>query len=555
MFEMLTGRNYSYAEPGTRASELRPDIPAWLDDLLASMLAEEPKKRPWDGKKMAALIRAGMQNEEDEQKAEQSHKETEENTRWAVLEKEKLEREAAEKVVREKVLLEAEEKAKQKAVQEKAQRDAVEKATEKARLEAEEKEKQKNAKIKTEREAAKKAAREEEKRILAKKAKREVEKRKSDEATRKPIQVELQEPNHLTNTQPFFWIIGVIAIVLVIWLSSLNGSPSAQETTKVTTTPYLVYSATQTALAFVSPTNTSILSSTHTQIITSSPAPLPTEFSVVNTEASGNLQKLYFISADGFLNELDILSGEHRQMTYLEGFEYTTLFWLNDSEIASFPIANTEEESVLQIVDIKSGQVRNVARSNYYNWVRSSDISSNGRILTHYYETGLSIATIDNEGNLQEIPSSIGIDYVSGAYCLRWRPNSSIVAFTGRATGQAQGDYQDSLGVLRVGPGEYPVFLKKGVEDCISWSPDGKYIVYGNKGFYGDDYQKGIFYIDYPGGSVSKLTDTYGYYPVWSPNGSTVAFITENGISIIDVVTKEENQIYSGDVITLLWGK
>ena len=60
MFEMLTGRNYSYAEPGTRASALRADIPKWLDDLLASMLAKEPEKRPWDEKKVAALIRTGM---------------------------------------------------------------------------------------------------------------------------------------------------------------------------------------------------------------------------------------------------------------------------------------------------------------------------------------------------------------------------------------------------------------------------------------------------------------------------------------------------------------
>jgi tRNA A-37 threonylcarbamoyl transferase component Bud32 len=65
VFEMLTGRNYTYAEPGTRASALRLAIPKWLDDLLASMLAKEPNARPWDGKKTAILLRAGLQKEEE----------------------------------------------------------------------------------------------------------------------------------------------------------------------------------------------------------------------------------------------------------------------------------------------------------------------------------------------------------------------------------------------------------------------------------------------------------------------------------------------------------
>lgn len=52
---MLTGRNYTFVEPGMRATALRPDVPIWLDDLLLYMLAEEPDQRPWDGNKTAAL--------------------------------------------------------------------------------------------------------------------------------------------------------------------------------------------------------------------------------------------------------------------------------------------------------------------------------------------------------------------------------------------------------------------------------------------------------------------------------------------------------------------
>ena len=49
LFEMLTGRNYTFLQPGTHASSLRADIPPALDDLLAKMLAENPRERPWDG--------------------------------------------------------------------------------------------------------------------------------------------------------------------------------------------------------------------------------------------------------------------------------------------------------------------------------------------------------------------------------------------------------------------------------------------------------------------------------------------------------------------------
>lgn len=61
LFEMLTGRNYTYLKPGTHASELRPDLPAWLDELLARMLSDEPKNRPWDGAEVARLLRKGRE--------------------------------------------------------------------------------------------------------------------------------------------------------------------------------------------------------------------------------------------------------------------------------------------------------------------------------------------------------------------------------------------------------------------------------------------------------------------------------------------------------------
>ena len=57
LFEALTGRLYNGLRPGTRARSLRADIPVELDDLLARMLADNPRERPWDGKECFSTLR------------------------------------------------------------------------------------------------------------------------------------------------------------------------------------------------------------------------------------------------------------------------------------------------------------------------------------------------------------------------------------------------------------------------------------------------------------------------------------------------------------------
>jgi len=49
LFEMLTGRSYKNQPQGTHLNKLRSDIPTALDDLLAQMLSDDPRQRPWDG--------------------------------------------------------------------------------------------------------------------------------------------------------------------------------------------------------------------------------------------------------------------------------------------------------------------------------------------------------------------------------------------------------------------------------------------------------------------------------------------------------------------------
>ena len=78
LFEALTGRVYSGKRPGTRASSLRADLPAQVDELLARLLAENYRERPWDGAEAAGLLRDVLQtftgeHQEKEVEAEQQH--------------------------------------------------------------------------------------------------------------------------------------------------------------------------------------------------------------------------------------------------------------------------------------------------------------------------------------------------------------------------------------------------------------------------------------------------------------------------------------------------
>jgi len=56
LFEMLTGKNPYYLEPGTRIRDERPEINPELNDLVQDMLQDDPRKRPWDGKRLAERI-------------------------------------------------------------------------------------------------------------------------------------------------------------------------------------------------------------------------------------------------------------------------------------------------------------------------------------------------------------------------------------------------------------------------------------------------------------------------------------------------------------------
>jgi eukaryotic-like serine/threonine-protein kinase len=81
LFEALTGRVYRNQRPGIHVRELRPDVPDWLDELLARMLAVEPQQRPWNGQETASSLRDGKAEQAERQKEEASLQEQQEKNR------------------------------------------------------------------------------------------------------------------------------------------------------------------------------------------------------------------------------------------------------------------------------------------------------------------------------------------------------------------------------------------------------------------------------------------------------------------------------------------
>ena len=68
LFEALTGRLYKIVKPGTRVRDLREEVPGWLDELIARMLAVDPASRPWDGSEVEKELKAGLDRMEQERR-------------------------------------------------------------------------------------------------------------------------------------------------------------------------------------------------------------------------------------------------------------------------------------------------------------------------------------------------------------------------------------------------------------------------------------------------------------------------------------------------------
>lgn len=478
------------------------------------------------------------------------------------LRRELQEREIAEKTAAEQAWLKAQEEERRRIARKKAELDAAEKVArdkaekevaEKTRLQAEEKERQRIAKEKADRERKNKEARLKIERETSEKAKRGGTSAEKVNQVKKDVKPEVS--NSSSGNQVAYWIAGFALLVFGIFFLSSLTTPSSSPAAPPTNTRMIMNTATLTPTLKLTKTQTPINTITVTPI-----APF-TETSVENTTSSDNSQKLYFVTENGDLMELDVVSETLRSLVTISIYNSTSLFWLSESELVNFPyvykLAVNNIENALEVIDVSSNQIKKISRSDYYYFVSSSDMSINNQIVINFSgdsrngESSISIATIDSDGNLPEVPTVVDVDLSFGSPgCIRWSPNGKLTA-----ANIWQG-LSSSLGIFRIGPGERPLVIKTNVRSCPSWSPDGRYIAYGNSNpSHLEEYEEGVFYIDYLLGSVTKLTDTYGFNPAWSPDGKRIAFITESGISLIDVNTKEETQIYYGSVLTMLWGK
>jgi WD40 repeat protein/tRNA A-37 threonylcarbamoyl transferase component Bud32 len=68
LFEMLTGQRYKRHQLGTAPSALRPEVPGWLDEIVARALAEEPWERWQRAGEMAAALESGRVREQERRK-------------------------------------------------------------------------------------------------------------------------------------------------------------------------------------------------------------------------------------------------------------------------------------------------------------------------------------------------------------------------------------------------------------------------------------------------------------------------------------------------------
>jgi len=140
LFEALTGRMLQNLKPGTRLGSLRPDAPGWLDELLAQMLLDDPRSRPWDGEEVLGLLKQGghveaqRQKEEKERlvaveaerrKAEEKQRREEAERQRIELEKQKQREEQEQRAAEKKNRLEAEQR-RQRAAEAQLQKELAE---------------------------------------------------------------------------------------------------------------------------------------------------------------------------------------------------------------------------------------------------------------------------------------------------------------------------------------------------------------------------------------------------------------------------------------------
>jgi formylglycine-generating enzyme required for sulfatase activity len=100
LWEMLTGQRYKRSKPGTPPSQLRAEVPAWLDQVVMKALAEDAWERWQSAGEMAQALRAGQAAMQQAQQAVEAQRLAEEQARQAAAARRAAEEQARQEAER-----------------------------------------------------------------------------------------------------------------------------------------------------------------------------------------------------------------------------------------------------------------------------------------------------------------------------------------------------------------------------------------------------------------------------------------------------------------------
>ena len=118
-------------------------------------------------------------------------------------------------------------------------------------------------------------------------------------------------------------------------------------------------------------------------------------------------------------------------------------------------------------------------------------------------------------------------------------PDGGKIAFVARCR-----NTQNELRIINADGSDERILLKNNLIDDspISWSPDSSQVVFSLRVQKDTTHYRNLFIINIDGSDLKRLTTTPGWdsYPVWSPTGNLIAYITNN--TSLNIVNAENGE-------------
>ena len=229
--------------------------------------------------------------------------------------------------------------------------------------------------------------------------------------------------------------------------------------------------------------------------------------------------------------------------------KFFTPVWGNDSKRIAFVGDISGKGARVYIADVSDSQP---ARLSDIEVTEVGDWSSDGEYVLFSSEDGSRMGIhARNPDGVNQHQKTCGKDYNAV-----WAPDSKRLAFISEREGNPDIYVMERNGVDELCPdtkdsGNEPVRLTETdeSESDISWSPDGKQILYVSE----RNGNKEIYVMNSNGSKQLRLTknEKPDYSPVWSPDGGTIAFVSEldgdPDIFTMDVSGENQTRITNND--------